>query len=69
MVDMQFLFKTVDTLTSEELKLLHDYIEQRRQSEEVSEKEPRIFDMHAGAIWIRDDFTDPLPDEFWTGEA
>ncbi|MBZ0307385.1 MAG: DUF2281 domain-containing protein [Anaerolineae bacterium] len=69
MVDMQFLFKTVDALTSEELKLLHDYIEQRQQSESISTQEPRVFDMHAGEIWISEDFTDPLPDEFWTGEV
>lgn len=33
------------------------------------EKRPRILGMHPGAIWISDDFTDPLPDEFWFGET
>ncbi|MBD3307596.1 toxin-antitoxin (TA) system antitoxin [candidate division KSB3 bacterium] len=29
----------------------------------------RIVGLHQGAIWTRDDFDDPLPDEFWTGDA
>ncbi len=28
----------------------------------------RIPDLHPGG-WMSDDFTDPLPDEFWTGEG
>jgi antitoxin (DNA-binding transcriptional repressor) of toxin-antitoxin stability system len=28
---------------------------------------PRIAGLHAGAIWTSDDFDEPLPDEFWTG--
>ncbi|CAN5390271.1 hypothetical protein BH10CHL1_BH10CHL1_30310 [soil metagenome] len=29
----------------------------------------RIADLHKGAIRIRDDFNEPLPDEFWLGDA
>jgi antitoxin (DNA-binding transcriptional repressor) of toxin-antitoxin stability system len=29
----------------------------------------RVLDLHPGAIWTSDDFDDPLPDEFWLGEA
>jgi antitoxin (DNA-binding transcriptional repressor) of toxin-antitoxin stability system len=29
---------------------------------------PRIPDLFPG-IWMSDDFTDPLPDEFWLGES
>jgi len=28
---------------------------------------PRVAGLHAGAIWISDDFNEPLPEEFWTG--
>lgn len=28
----------------------------------------RIPGLHAGTTWVRDDFDDPLPDEFWLGE-
>ncbi len=30
---------------------------------------PRIAGLHSGAIWTSDDFDEPLPEEFWTGEA
>lgn len=30
--------------------------------------DPRIPDLFPG-IWMSEDFNEPLPDEFWTGEA
>lgn len=27
----------------------------------------RVLGLHAGQIWVSDDFDAPLPDEFWTG--
>jgi hypothetical protein len=27
----------------------------------------RVFGLHAGQVWVSDDFDDPLPDEFWLG--
>jgi len=30
---------------------------------------PRIPGLNRGKIWISEDFDDPIPDEFWTGEA
>lgn len=27
----------------------------------------RVAGLHAGAIWTSDDFDEPLPGEFWTG--
>ncbi len=30
---------------------------------------PRIAGLHTGAIWTSDDFDEPLPEEFWIGEA
>ena len=29
----------------------------------------RIAGLHRGAMRMRDDFNDPLPDEFWLGDA
>jgi len=29
---------------------------------------PRIPGLHAGTVWMSDDFNDPLPDEFWLGD-
>lgn len=30
---------------------------------------PRIPGLHAGEIWMSEDFNEPLPDEFWMGNA
>ncbi|HMX24794.1 MAG TPA: hypothetical protein PKC13_04135 [Blastocatellia bacterium] len=32
-------------------------------------QQPRILGLHAGAIQMREDFDEPLPDEFWLGAA
>ena len=29
----------------------------------------RVTGLHAGAIWTSENFDEPLPDEFWTGNA
>ena len=31
-------------------------------------KAPRVPGLHAGEVWIADDFDAPLPDSFWLGE-
>lgn len=67
MIDMQTLRQTIRTLTPAELEELKAYIEQIQQTPPPTLKE-RIFNMHPGAIEISDDFTDPLPDEFWFGK-
>ena len=28
---------------------------------------PRIAGLHAGAVWMSEDFCEPLPEAFWTG--
>jgi len=30
---------------------------------------PRVAGLHHGAIWTSDDFDEPLPEEFWTGDT
>ena len=30
---------------------------------------PRVAGLHAGAIRMSDDFDEPLPEKFWTGDA
>lgn len=34
----------------------------------VSAVEPRIADLHKGAMQMKSDFNEPLSDEFWLGE-
>lgn len=73
MTDLQELFKTVDRLSTEELKQLYSYILNNRiefkDSEHLSKKE-RVLGLHTslGHARLSDDFMDELPDEFWLGE-
>jgi len=32
-------------------------------------KKPRVAGLHKGKVWIADDFNDPLPPEYWSGQA
>jgi Protein of unknown function (DUF2281) len=43
----------------------------RNTSVEVMPSPPkqRVLGLHQGMGWMSDDFNDPLPDEFWLGEA
>ncbi len=74
MTDMQELYKTVDQLTSEELKQLYRYILENRVQFVDTENQPssqqRQLGLHAhlGKAWMSGDFMDELPDEFWLGE-
>ena len=34
----------------------------------TSSATPRVAGLHHGAIWMSDDFDEPLPDEFWLGD-
>ena len=33
------------------------------------QNKPRVVKLHQGAMRIHDDFNEPLPDEFWTGDV
>lgn len=74
MTDLQTLFKTVDELSSTELKELYQYIVESRvqfmESESKSDQQPRKLGLHAhlGKAWMSEDFMGELPDSFWLGE-
>lgn len=34
----------------------------------VQPKKKRVAGLNRGSIWTSDDFDEPLPDEFWTGQ-
>ena len=44
---------------------------QQKTSAEATPCPPqqRVLGLHQGMGWMSDDFNDPLPDEFWVGEA
>ncbi len=67
MIDMEALFRAIDTLTAEEKQQIVAYIEER-QPEAGPVIKPRVFDLHAGLIWMSEDFDAELPDSFWFGD-
>lgn len=62
------LLKVVDTLSPEQKSLLREHIDKESVQNVVDLSQPRVFDLHPGAMWTSDDFDDPLPDEFWLGD-
>jgi hypothetical protein len=73
MADLQAIFQTVNELSAEDIKELYKYIAETRMQftdtpAPVPQPSERIFDLHAGKIWMSDDFDAELPDEFWLGE-
>ena len=59
MTDLQTLFRTVDELTDDEKQQLIDYL-QRSQPKRTTKPQQRVFDLHPGAMVMRDDFDDEL---------
>lgn len=69
MLELKTILDAIRELTPEELAQVRKAVE--AESEKLTAKPPtqkRIFDLHPGAMWMSDDFDDPLPDEFWLGE-
>ena len=62
------LLKVVDSLSPEQKRVLREHIDTETTQNEVDLSKPRILGLHPGAIWMSDDFDDPLPDEFWLGD-
>jgi hypothetical protein len=67
MLDLEALFRTVDELSSDDLKQLYLYIlENHVQFTQKASAQPatsRILGLHGhlGAAWLSDDFHDELP--------
>lgn len=36
---------------------------------DLSTHKPRIAGLHAGSIWVSDDFDQELPEDFWIGDS
>ncbi len=53
----------------DKVRLIEKVAPQIEQELKAVQPAPRIAGLHAGAIWMSDDFDEPLPDEFWLGTA
>lgn len=51
----------------DKVRLIEEIAPQIEQELKAAQPTPRMAGLHAGAIWTSDDFDEPLPDEFWTG--
>ncbi len=69
--DLKSLFETVDQLNPHERAQLMNYLTSGFRPHAPDRQPPREwqFDLAPGVIKTAPDFDDPLPDEFWMGEA
>ena len=68
MTDLRTLFRTIDDLTDDEKRQVMAYL-QGTQPNHPTSSQPRVFDLHAGVIWVSVDFDDELPEAFWLGDS
>lgn len=58
-------------LAGKEIVLTDGSIPQARlismSSEKISSSQSRTAGLHSGAMWTSEDFDEPLPEDFWTG--
>jgi hypothetical protein len=65
----QQVFDFAEFLVQRQNKLAQDQsVATLGEAVSVAGKPPRVFGLHAGQVWMSDDFDAPLPDEFWLGE-
>jgi hypothetical protein len=70
-INLESLYETVDQLTPQQRAKLMDYLVSGYHVD-TTEAQPDSewqFDLARGAIQTTPDFDDPLPDDFWLGNA
>jgi hypothetical protein len=70
-VSETILEKLQDLPETQQQQIL-DYIEflaQKYPKPQPRSSKPRVAGLHRGKVWISDDFNDPLPPEYWSGQA
>jgi hypothetical protein len=69
-IDLESLYQTVDQLDPQQRAKLLTYLTSgQRDAQPQHNTAEWQFDLAPGAIQTTPDFDDPLPDEFWLGEA
>jgi hypothetical protein len=51
----------------EVIQALSRALQQRYLATEIESERPRILGLHAGKVWMSDDFDAELPETFWLG--
>jgi mRNA-degrading endonuclease RelE of RelBE toxin-antitoxin system len=63
------LIAKLQSLPPEQQQTLLDFAEFLAQKHAQPQPvQQRVLGLNQGEIWMSEDFNDPLPDEFWTGE-
>ncbi len=63
------LIVKLQSLAPEQQQTLLDFAEFLANKHALPQPvQQRVPDLNRGEIWMSEDFNDPLPDEFWTGE-
>ncbi|MCM0594211.1 MAG: DUF2281 domain-containing protein [Gloeotrichia echinulata DEX184] len=63
------LIAQLQTLPPEQQQMVVNFVEFLAHKHAQSQpSQQRVLGLNQGEIWISEDFNDPLPDEFWTGE-
>lgn len=64
------VIEKLQELPAEQQQQVVDYIEFLAQKYiKPKTRKPRVAGLHKGMGWIADDFNDPLPPEYWSGQA
>jgi hypothetical protein len=64
----EMVIKVQDLSISERKTLINVIVDSLATAPTPQPKKKRIFNMHAGLVWMSDDFDDELPDSFWFGD-
>lgn len=71
MITIKTIITELDSVPEALLAEVLSFIRSAKNKAENSHNQSnvqRIAGLHAGQIWMSDDFNDPLPDEFWLGD-
>ena len=67
----QTILEKLQDLPETQQQQILDYIEflaQKYPKPQPRSQKPRVAGLHRGKVWISDDFNDPLPPEYWSGQ-
>ena len=69
-ISFEHLLETIDHLPEDQKQIVLEHLRSgKKQDEKPNTLKKRVAGLGEGTIWMSDDFTDPLPDDFWFGEG
>ena len=69
-ISFEHLWDTIDHLPEDQKQILLQRLHAGTMRDvQTPVPKKRVAGLGEGTIWMSDDFTDPLPDDFWLGEG